>query len=648
MELKVWVEGIQRVVCGVTENTTCQDVVFALAHATGQTGRFTLVEKWRNSERLLAPQDNPLKVLLKWGEHANDVQFILRRSQPNSKAHGASVSHSHQNNKRQHEFFQNFPPPAANLPVQNQKSSSTQSKEIKKSLTFSGSHGSSGSSSNTTPNTSSTSTPSKFDSVSHELHPHDVLSRQDVPRGVVRGVPQKPREQFSDSDSHSSPSGTKAERPQHPPPYDEAIHRSNVRFPTSQFSPTGIDSYPHVSESPSSKRRHVATSRIEENARNAQRCLSPHQQIESSKFKKDDSTSCDMANSKEPQDSRWDGRISKEGQLVASVRAFSPTQEKPQQANKHYEEISASRVKKNLINHFDQTDIFTSDAESQLNKTSLFERTSQNIKTRKAVGIQEEISHDPQFHDLVRLVSLQREKLSNQQAEISQYDAEIVYWEGKLQEQEERLASLEEEVRQLERTEQEYNEELDQLDRRPLAEEVDVCRQEERTLRSELTLARSQLANCETELLQCRQRVRQVLEEIANERRRRMLLEEQVKQQQREQEQQIQEELEILNQKMMSQMEEYDIQKECTEKLERKMNEMDTLLSESEKLIEKLTQELREENLKSLSMTVADEMKHFMEGNFHNRPGSTRKIIGSPRQLENAVPTNKNPHGVWV
>lgn len=24
MELKVWVEGIQRVVCGVTESTTCQ------------------------------------------------------------------------------------------------------------------------------------------------------------------------------------------------------------------------------------------------------------------------------------------------------------------------------------------------------------------------------------------------------------------------------------------------------------------------------------------------------------------------------------------------------------------------------------------------------------------------------------------------
>ena len=40
-----------------------QDVVYALAHATGKTGRFTLIERWRNNERLLAPQEHPLKVM---------------------------------------------------------------------------------------------------------------------------------------------------------------------------------------------------------------------------------------------------------------------------------------------------------------------------------------------------------------------------------------------------------------------------------------------------------------------------------------------------------------------------------------------------------------------------------------------------------
>lgn len=35
MEVKVSVDGILRVVCGVTEETTCQEVVIALAQALG-------------------------------------------------------------------------------------------------------------------------------------------------------------------------------------------------------------------------------------------------------------------------------------------------------------------------------------------------------------------------------------------------------------------------------------------------------------------------------------------------------------------------------------------------------------------------------------------------------------------------------------
>lgn len=55
--------------------------MFALAHATGKIGRFTLIERWRNNERLLAPNDNPLKILMKWGEYSSDVQFILQKSE---------------------------------------------------------------------------------------------------------------------------------------------------------------------------------------------------------------------------------------------------------------------------------------------------------------------------------------------------------------------------------------------------------------------------------------------------------------------------------------------------------------------------------------------------------------------------------------
>lgn len=39
--------------------------MYALAHATGKSGRFTLIERWRNNERQLAPNENPLKVSVK-------------------------------------------------------------------------------------------------------------------------------------------------------------------------------------------------------------------------------------------------------------------------------------------------------------------------------------------------------------------------------------------------------------------------------------------------------------------------------------------------------------------------------------------------------------------------------------------------------
>uniref|UniRef100_F6ZBW6 Ras-associating domain-containing protein n=1 Tax=Ciona intestinalis TaxID=7719 RepID=F6ZBW6_CIOIN len=88
MELKVWVDGIQRVVCGINEQTTVQEVVIALAQATGRTGRYTLVEQWRGTEKMLPPTERPLQVLSNFGDRSPSVQFILRRT-------GASSVSSH-------------------------------------------------------------------------------------------------------------------------------------------------------------------------------------------------------------------------------------------------------------------------------------------------------------------------------------------------------------------------------------------------------------------------------------------------------------------------------------------------------------------------------------------------------------------------
>ncbi|XP_034721582.1 ras association domain-containing protein 7-like [Etheostoma cragini] len=82
MELKVWVEGAVRVVCGLSLKTSCQDVVIALAQAIGQTGRYILVFKLRGTERQLVADDCPLQHLAQLGQLASDVQFILRRTGP--------------------------------------------------------------------------------------------------------------------------------------------------------------------------------------------------------------------------------------------------------------------------------------------------------------------------------------------------------------------------------------------------------------------------------------------------------------------------------------------------------------------------------------------------------------------------------------
>ncbi|XP_031424983.1 ras association domain-containing protein 7-like isoform X2 [Clupea harengus] len=91
MELKVWVDGVLRVVCGLSEDTPCQEVVIALAQAIGQTGRYVLVQKLRGTERQLLADERPLESLAKLGQLSSEVQFILRRTGPSS---GSSSSGS--------------------------------------------------------------------------------------------------------------------------------------------------------------------------------------------------------------------------------------------------------------------------------------------------------------------------------------------------------------------------------------------------------------------------------------------------------------------------------------------------------------------------------------------------------------------------
>ncbi|CAL8260482.1 unnamed protein product [Merluccius merluccius] len=122
MELKVWVDGVVRVVCGLSEETSCQDVVIALAQAIGQTGRYVLIQRLRDTERQLLAMDRPLESLAKLGQHGAEVQFFLRRTGPSSDSPVAKQD-------------QAPPPPPFPLPKHLEPELSKRN-QPKKSLTF--------------------------------------------------------------------------------------------------------------------------------------------------------------------------------------------------------------------------------------------------------------------------------------------------------------------------------------------------------------------------------------------------------------------------------------------------------------------------------------------------------------------------------
>ncbi|XP_030005550.1 ras association domain-containing protein 8b [Sphaeramia orbicularis] len=135
MELKVWVDGVQRIVCGVTEFTTCQEVVIALAQAIGRTGRYTLIEKWRDTERHLAPHENPVVSLNKWGQYASDVQLILQRTGPSISERPTSDG---QGRVPERGFYRQSLPPLAKLRPSAADRSLKRREPKRKSLTFTG------------------------------------------------------------------------------------------------------------------------------------------------------------------------------------------------------------------------------------------------------------------------------------------------------------------------------------------------------------------------------------------------------------------------------------------------------------------------------------------------------------------------------
>ncbi|KAG7309182.1 hypothetical protein JYU34_005106 [Plutella xylostella] len=251
----------------------------------------------------------------------------------------------------------------------------------------------------------------------------------------------------------------------------------------------------------------------------------------------------------------------------------------------------------------------------------------------------EAVSYNTQYKELVSLVNFQREKLSCQQADMIKYDAEIGYWETKGREQDRQVELLQQQISSADSQLRISTEQVQALTY--VEEESEIAKQKEKTLKSEIVLVRSKLANCETELLQCKNKIRKLMEDIHTEQR----LGARPQENRQALERSMLAEVESLQSQIQQAKHATEINHLTAENLKREVGVLESAIMEKKRQVERLVQEMKEANLQSLSGSV-DELRHPLDGLC--KAGSARRIIGSPRQLENAAPTNKNPHGVWV
>ncbi|XP_061399727.1 probable serine/threonine-protein kinase DDB_G0282963 [Musca vetustissima] len=723
MELKVWVEGIQRIVCGVTVNTTCQDVVFALAHATGKVGRFTLIERWRNNERLLAPNENPLKLLLKWGEYANDVQFILQRSESKQQQQQQQhVSSKHeiqqQNNNNNHNNTNNN----ENTTVMSNKKSLGLSNNSQHVIDKQNNNNNNNTTTNPQQQTQTHQKPLTMELSLNAAHErakelkksfgvHDAKSFDNI--GIVKGVPQRNKSNLNNTQPNmAATTSSSAIIPRH-----EKSHSNPIEMPSSAggnnggkgngayhefnnnnnnnnntsnniYQQLGAHNSKSINEInlaevrnaldrrtmalSSSSNNHQAATATGNNHTSNNSGIQPMggsaEIIFTSNFTSSPSPNSNHNNSHAMSTNAAGGgggggsnenlldiyngnskfaqapAISANGALVPP-----PYRDPPPPRNSPLQQPSNVNASNALYSNQPIQQPTTASG-SAAAAVATYQNQSQDydfvdyqqindLVLPVSMDESESIFQATQYNDLLQLIKFQREKINQQQMELTKYDAEIVYLESKERDQAQELEAISREISKADQLFRQGSEQL--LTLQYVEEENELVKQQEKTLKSEIALLRSKLANCETELLQCKNKIRLLMDDIEIEQRANS------KQNMRQNvERDFLMEMERIQSEIDQAIHNTDTSNKTAESLKKEILLIENAIQEKKRQVEQLVNEMKEVNLQSLTVTTSEEIKHFLEGS--NKPGSSRRIIGSPRQLENAVPTSKNPHGVWV
>ncbi|XP_074660909.1 ras association domain-containing protein 8-like [Tubulanus polymorphus] len=533
MEFKVWVDGIQRVVCGVTDDTTCQDIIFALAHATGKIGRFSLQEKWRDNERLLVPSEHPLITLRKWGEYGSEVQFVLRHSDKNSNDPSKTAS-------------QQTPQKTATFPRKGDKSNSCPSSSgatagglpvtnnLKKSLSFSGVHGAPG------------------------------FQRKD---------------ERSSSRKHGT-LDTVAE-------YSGSKHRTHRAGSAETTTRTERD-----------PRRRETTSASPERLKPRSGKKSPH---------------CDSIDRKHSSSLRDDRAKRDRSSLKFSL--IHP--------------IPSPRADKSLSLSTATLD------QSAAEATNLPDVVAKGGYDKNE--FEQQILEQGTYEDLDKLVELQVERLKLQVSQMRIIDSEINFWEEKETEASQLTGEISAEIVEMEEKLQRLNVEQSELS--PVSDDLKTEELKTNEVESVVRSYEIKIRDCDKNLADRVKEATGLENDIEREReafkrlRERELVE-------------LERQLRIVDAEMKTKMDEYKSERDSLDDVETEVRLLDANLVLKKKTLHNVEKELKKLNLNSFVRPCVDDIIDE-KSSTSQRPGSGRKLA-NPQSLVEAVPTSKNPHGMWV
>ncbi|KAK6191026.1 hypothetical protein SNE40_002776 [Patella caerulea] len=577
MELKVWVDGIQRVICGVTNETTCHDVIIALANAMGRIGRFTLVEKWRDIERALPPHEFPALALQKWGEYAIEVKLHLCQLDSEKKK-----GNCNKQNKTVDKLSHSFSPP---------EQPAETSSSIKRSSTFSGAH-------NLYPTPKS--------------HHEKLVSRlQSITENNSEGLHPLP---------HSS-SFTQ------PVPLPRCTLSSNRTVSPLDLTSGSKSSYDIMHPLPN----HLCPNHNIQNGFAKQHHYSNHEHfvvdqldINNSPFGVRNS----IGRSRSPQH--------QEDELVAIEHTL--------EGENHLLDSSLEIEEYDLDRNF--PDILRDSNRNDLPFVHTEYKLYHNI----------EIERDPEHARLVRLVTAQQDRLKTQESQIDHVNTEILTLEEKEKEYEDHLQKITTELLMLEQRQKEEESQVIQLEYAPMEEILVNSQKQEQNLQIQISKLKSKRQICEKQINDNQFKETQLNKNIAD-------VKNEIKDSEKkvyEEEQGFKMEINQLNEKQAIKQKDCDRLEREVQSVDNDFKTLESIYQQKVKEVDKMEEELKEENLKSLedltpwesslepaNTNNGEVILKILEGRLSPKPGTTSSKLNTPQVFINSLST-KNPNGVWV